>query len=67
VLKGYPYPKLFVPNKNILKLTEALMELIKNNKKRDEIGKWGINRVKAFNWVNTAKETEALYNQILKI
>ncbi len=66
VLKGYPYPNLFVQNKNIFKLSEVLAELIKNNKKRDEIGKWGINRVKAFNWVNTAKETEALYNQILK-
>ncbi len=67
VLKGYPHPKLFVQNKNILKLSVALMDLIKNNKKRDEIGKWGIKRVKMFNWVNTAKETEALYNQILKI
>lgn len=67
VLKGYPYPKLFVPNKNILKLSEALIELIKNNKKRAEISKWGIDRVKDFNWVNTTKETEELYNQILKI
>lgn len=67
VLKGYPHPKLLVPNKNIPKLAEALTELIKNNKKRDEIGVWGIDRVKAFNWVNTAKETEELYNQILKI
>lgn len=67
VLKGYQYPKLFVPNKNILELAESLTELIKNNKKREEIAIWGVNRVKAFNWVNTAKETEELYNQILKI
>ena len=67
VLKGYPYPKLFVQNKNMIKLSEALTELIKNNKKRDEIGKWGINRVKVFNWASTAEETEELYNQILKV
>lgn len=67
ILKGYPNPKLFGPNKNILKLAEALTKLIQNSKKRDEIGKWGIDRVKAFNWVNTAKETEELYTQTLKI
>ncbi|MFA6081613.1 MAG: glycosyltransferase family 4 protein [Patescibacteria group bacterium] len=66
ILKGYPYPRLFVTNKNVLRLSEALRELIKNEKKREEIGKWGIERVKEFNWIKTAKETEELYHRILK-
>ena len=67
ILKGYPYPRLFVNNGNVIELSKALKELISSDKKRSEIGRWGIERVKKFNWINTAKETEKLYYQILKI
>lgn len=67
ILKGYPYSKLFVDNGNIHELSEALRQLIVNEKKRQEIGEWGIKRVKEFNWTNSAKETEELYYQVLKI
>jgi len=65
ILKGYPYPKLFVKNKNFLELSLALNQLISDRKKRKEIGIWGIEKVIKFNWTNTAKETEELYYQIL--
>jgi len=65
ILKGYPYPKLFVKNKNFLELSLALNQLISNSKKRKEISIWGIKKVIKFNWTNTAKETEDLYYKVL--
>jgi len=65
ILKGYPYPKLFVKNRNVLEFSKALKQLINSDKKRNEIGEWGIRRVKDFNWANTAAETEKLYYQVL--
>lgn len=65
ILRDYPYPKLFVKNKNFLELSRALNQLISDSKKRREIGIWGIKKVKKFNWTDTAKETEKLYYQIL--
>lgn len=67
ILKGYPYPRLFVNNGNVIELSKALKQLISSDKKRSEIGRWGIERVKKFNWTNTAKETEKLYYKVLKI
>jgi len=65
ILKGYPYPKLFIKNKNFLELSLALNQLISNSKKRKEISIWGIKKVIKFNWTNTAKETEDLYYKVL--
>jgi phosphatidylinositol alpha-mannosyltransferase len=67
ILKGYPYPRLFVKNRNILYLSQALKQLIISEEKRNEIGKWGIRMVKDYNWTNTAKETEKLYFKVLKL
>ena len=66
ILKGYPYPRLFVNNRNVLELSQALKQLINSIEKRKEISRWGIERVKDFNWTNTAKETEKLYYEVLK-
>jgi len=65
ILKGYPYPKFFVNNGNVVDLSKALKKLISSDEKRSEVSRWGIERVKKFNWTNTAKETEKLYYQIL--
>jgi len=65
ILKGYPYPRLFVNNKNVLELSKALRQLIDSFEKRKEVGKWGIERVKDFDWTNIAKETEKLYYEVL--
>lgn len=67
ILKGYPYPRLFVDNRNVLELSKALKQLINSFEKRKEIEKWGIERVKEFDWTNTAKETEKLYYKILNL
>ncbi len=65
ILKGYPYSRLLVNNRNVLELSKALKQLINSSEKRKEISDWGIERVKDFNWTNTAKETEKLYYQII--
>ena len=67
ILKGYPYPRLFVDNRNIIELSHALKQLIISSKKRKEIRKWGIEKVKEFNWSNTARQTEEFYYRVLKI
>jgi len=65
ILKGYPYPELFVDRKNIVKFSKVLKQLINDQQKRKIIGEWGVSRVKDFDWINLAKKTEEFYYQVL--
>jgi len=67
ILKGYPYPELFVDRKNIVKFSKVLKQLINDQQKRKIIGEWGVSRVKDFDWINLAKKTEEFYYQVLGV
>lgn len=67
ILKGYPYPELFVDRKNIVKFYKVLKQLINDQQKRKIIGEWGVSRVKDFDWINLAKKTEEFYYQVLGV
>jgi phosphatidylinositol alpha-mannosyltransferase len=65
-LNDYPSPKMFVKKNDYSNFLKALEILVDDEQKRKEIGRWGVKKVKDFDWVKVAKETEDLYYRVLE-
>lgn len=65
VLKDYPAQELIVDNRNPRDLSEAIEELIVNEKKRNKIVQWEKREIKKYNWVKIGKETVEFYKKVL--
>ncbi|MFH1283603.1 MAG: glycosyltransferase family 1 protein [bacterium] len=55
---------IYIDEKNINGIAEAIEDLLENPQKRHELRKKGFERIKDFNWQSTAKEICEVYNQI---
>jgi phosphatidylinositol alpha-mannosyltransferase len=65
VLKNYPWQKALVEPKNVQGLADSLRELIKDEKLRKELGKWGLEEVKQYDWQIIAEKVLAFYKKVL--
>jgi glycosyltransferase involved in cell wall biosynthesis len=65
VLKDYPEPKCFAPQKKVEKLGEALLFSIKNPKKMAAVSTWNAKRAKKYSVQRMTNETLNVYSKVL--
>jgi len=66
VLKNCPWKKALVEPKKVKNLADSLRGLIINKKLREELGKWGLEEVKQYDWQIVAGRVLDFYNEVLK-